>query len=240
MKGVWVVRDCLQNRLKILLVRRFVVDSDCSGDSDCLKWVFDPRATRIARNGFLQFLTFKVQYCNPSRSDCRPPKRELLLSFLVVGKFSTRIARIAKLTWKSIIAKIGFRKSIFAIRAIPATRAIRVDHEFPRITKYSWGMVIGVGRRMGHHCALIDLARLSWRQRSQRRRWSKPKRRPHCKRQRQRMTQNARIDAELQVLGGPVRANRFADLRESPDSRESFHPKHQNPLFWDLSLFFEI
>ena len=46
------------------LVCIFGVDSDCSGDSDCSKWVFDAGATRIARSGFLQKLTFKVQYCN--------------------------------------------------------------------------------------------------------------------------------------------------------------------------------
>ena len=35
----------------------------------------------------------------------------------------------------------------------------------------------------------------------------------------------------LPDLDGPIRANRFADLRESPDSRESFQGSRAEPLF---------
>ena len=34
-----------------------------------------------------------------------------------------------------------------------------------------------------------------------------------------------------QSLDGPIRANRFADSRESPDSRESFQGSRTEPLF---------
>ena len=36
---------------------------------------------------------------------------------------------------------------------------------------------------------------------------------------------------ESQSLDGPIRANRFADSRESPDSRESFQGSRTEPLF---------
>ena len=50
----WILWNSCSSGPFFLLVRVFGVDSDCSGDSDCSKWVFDPGATRIARSGFLQ------------------------------------------------------------------------------------------------------------------------------------------------------------------------------------------
>ena len=35
----------------------------------------------------------------------------------------------------------------------------------------------------------------------------------------------------LTILDGPIRANRFADSRETSDSRESFHGFQTEPLF---------
>ena len=35
---------------------------------------------------------------------------------------------------------------------------------------------------------------------------------------------------------GPIRANRFADLRESPDSCESFQGSRADPLFLRIAL----
>ena len=38
------ISACIHSNLgRFLLVRVFGVDSDCSGDSDCSMWVFDPR-----------------------------------------------------------------------------------------------------------------------------------------------------------------------------------------------------
>ena len=37
-------------------------------------------------------------------------------------------------------------------------------------------------------------------------------------------------------LDGPIRANRFADSRESPDSRESFQGPRTEPLFLRIAL----
>ena len=38
----------------------------------------------------------------------------------------------------------------------------------------------------------------------------------------------------IPCLDGPIRANRFADSRESPDSRESFQGSRIEPLFREL------
>ena len=98
-----------------LLVRRSGVDSDCSGDSDCSKWGFDPGATRIARNGFLQSLTFKVQYCNNWALGLPTPNPRAIARRLGVGESTTRNARIARIARIARNPKIDFRNPIFAI-----------------------------------------------------------------------------------------------------------------------------
>ena len=40
----------------------------------------------------------------------------------------------------------------------------------------------------------------------------------------------------LRTLDGPIRANRFADSRESRDSRESFQGSRTDPLFLRIAL----
>ena len=40
----------------------------------------------------------------------------------------------------------------------------------------------------------------------------------------------------LSPLDGPIRANRFADSRESPDSRDSREGSRANPLFYELGF----
>ena len=39
------------------------------------------------------------------------------------------------------------------------------------------------------------------------------------------------LDPEVLLLDGPIRANRFAESRGSPDSRESFQGSQTEPLF---------
>ena len=39
----------------------------------------------------------------------------------------------------------------------------------------------------------------------------------------------------LSALDGPIRANRFADSRESPDSRESCQGSRTEPFFWRIA-----
>ena len=120
-----------------MLVRRSRVDSD----SDCSKWVFDPGTTRIARSGFLQKLTFKVQYWTLESKKSRLEKTRAIDLVLGVANFQlgllglTRIARIARIDSRNpMITIIGFRKSIFGFGAI---RAKRVDPKYERVTKIS-------------------------------------------------------------------------------------------------------
>ena len=46
-----------------------------------------------------------------------------------------------------------------------------------------------------------------------------------------------RFESAIGTLDGPIRANRFADSRESPDSRESSRGSRTEPLFFCKSRF---